>query len=165
MKILAIVLFYLLYWGICYLGTGTDKKNMASFRAYSDAVQKAVKNRPELTPMIPKESAAWKVWTGNLMLFTAVFSVAGLLSRNAFALTSYAAAFGYLLALGEGLGLFDLVVVDLLWWRHTERTRFSFLKEEAPYQDPKKHVQAFLRGIPMFAAAAAAAAGIVALTL
>ena len=115
--------------------------------------------------MIPKESAAWKVWAGNLMLFTAVLSVAGLLSRNAFALTSYAAAFEYLLALGEGLGLFDLVVVDLLWWRHTERTRFSFLKEEAPYQDPKKHVQAFLRGIPMFAAAAAAAAGIVALTL
>ena len=35
MKILAIVLFYLLYWGICYLGTGTDKKNMASLSRLS----------------------------------------------------------------------------------------------------------------------------------
>ena len=161
MKILSILILYLIYWGMCYLGTGTDKKNMASFRAYPDKVQEAVRNRPESAAMIPKEKPTALVWVSNLVLFTVVFAVVGLLGKKAFALTDYAAAFGYLFALGEGLGLFDLLVVDLLWWRHTERTRFSFLKDEAAYQDPKKHVQAFVRGIPMFAASAALAAWIV----
>ena len=63
--------------------------------------------------------------------------------------------------LGEGLGLFDLVVIDLLWWRNTKRIRFSFLPEKAPYQDPQKHISSFVRGIPLFAAVAAISAGIV----
>lgn len=73
---------------------------------------------------------------GNLLLFTAGFSVLG-------------------------LGLFDLVVIDLLWWRNTKRIRFSFLPEKARYQDPGKHIGSFLRGTPLFAAVAALSAGIV----
>lgn len=70
-------------------------------------------------------------------------------------------AFWFFFALGEGLGLFDLVVIDLLWWRNTKRIRFSFLPEKAPYQDPDKHIGSFLRGIPMFAVIALLSAGIV----
>ena len=97
----------------------------------------------------------------NLLLFTIVFSVLGLVFKTVLGLTSYRAAFFYFLALGEGLGLFDLVVIDLLWWRNTKRIRFSFLPEKVPYQDPQKHIGSFVRGIPLFAAVAAISAGIV----
>ena len=52
-------------------------------------------------------------------------------------------------SLGEGLGGFDLVIIDLLWWRNTKRIRFSFLPEQSHYQDPTKHVSSFLRLFPL----------------
>lgn len=70
-------------------------------------------------------------------------------------------AFWFFLALGEGLGLFDLAIIDLLWWRNTKRIRFSFLPEKALYQDPDKHIGSFLRGIPLFAATALLSVGII----
>lgn len=76
-------------------------------------------------------------------------------------LKRFGSAFCFFLALGEGLGLFDLVVIDLLWWRNTKRIRFSFLPEKGIYQDPAKHIGSFLQGIPLFALAAAFSAGIV----
>ena len=81
--------------------------------------------------------------------------------KKALALDGFAAAFRYFLVLGEGLGLFDLVVIDLLWWRSTRRIRFSFLPEKACYRDPGKHIGSFLRGIPLFAAVAALSDGVV----
>ena len=114
-----------------------------------------------------KRSAARVRWEleeytlSNQLLFTVVFSVLGLVFKTVLGLTSYRAAFFYFLALGEGLGLFDLVVIDLLWWRNPKRIRFSFLPEKAPYQDPQKHIGSFVRGIPLFAAVAAISAGIV----
>ena len=74
---------------------------------------------------------------------------------------AYLSAFWYFLAFSEGLGLFDLLVIDLLWWRNTKRTRFSFLPEKKYYQNPKKHIESFWRGIPLFAAVAALSALIV----
>lgn len=76
-------------------------------------------------------------------------------------LGGYLSAFWYFLAFSEGLGLFDLLVIDLLWWRNTKRTRFSFLPEKKYYQNPKKHIESFWRGIPLFAAVAALSALIV----
>ena len=72
-------------------------------------------------------------------------------------------AFWYFLILGEGLGLFDLLVIDLLWWRNTKRIRFSFLPDKGIYQDPSKHIGSFVRGIPLFAAIAALSACVVTL--
>ena len=34
MKIIIAVAFCFLYWGVCFLGTGTDKKNLISLRSY-----------------------------------------------------------------------------------------------------------------------------------
>ena len=51
------------------------------------------------------------------MLFTVVFSVLGLALKNSLGLNDFGATFLFFLALGEGLGLFDLVIIDLLWWR------------------------------------------------
>ncbi len=95
------------------------------------------------------------------LLFTVVFSALGLALRGVLNLDGYLSAFWYFLAFSEGLGLFDLLVIDLLWWRNTKRTRFSFLPEKKYYQNPKKHIESFWRGIPLFAAVAALSALIV----
>ena len=97
----------------------------------------------------------------NLLLFTVVFSALGLALKSALNLDGYLSAFWYFLAFSEGLGLFDLLVIDLLWWRNTKRIRFSFLPEKKYYQNPQKHIESFWRGIPLFAAAAALSALIV----
>lgn len=159
MKWLTMGILYLVYWGICVLCTGTDKKNLASLRAYPDAVQARVKQEKSLQGKLPKEKPQSAVFLSNFVLFTVVLALLGWAFKET--LADFGAAFGYLLAVGEGLNLFDLLVIDLLWWRNAPRVRFSFLPEKALYHAPEKHVQAFVRGIPMFALAALAAAGLV----
>ncbi len=161
MKWLIAILFWFLYWGICFLCTGTDKKNLAGLRSYPDGVQARV--REKFPDTAPKEKSVPSILLGNLILFTVVFSVLGLIFKNVLAIDGYLSAFLYFLILGEGLGLFDLVVIDLLWWRNTKRIRFSFLPEKAPYQNPDKHIGSFVRGIPLFAVIAALTALIVTL--
>lgn len=162
MRILVAVLFYFFYWGVCFLGTGTDRKNLIGLRSYPDAVQRQVREHPAFRAPLPKAKPLFSVLLGNLLLFTVVFSALGLALKAVLHLTDYCSAFWYFLALGEGLGLFDLLVIDLLWWRNTKRIRFSFLPEKTLYQDPKKHLDSFWRGIPLFAVVATLAAGIVA---
>ncbi len=163
MKLLTAFTFYHLYWLCCFLGTGTDKKNLMGLRSYPDAVQQAVRAHTVLGKAASREKPIVSILVGNLLLFTAVFSILGLVLKNTLGLQSFGAAFWFFLALGEGLGVFDLVVIDLLWWRNTRRIRFSFLPEKGLYQNPGKHIGSFLRGIPMFAAVAVLSAGIVAL--
>ena len=110
---------------------------------------------------ISKAKSTAAVLLGNFLLFTVVFSVLGLVLKNVLNLNDYLSAFWYFLAFGEGLGLFDLLVIDLTWWRSTKRIRFSFLPEKKYYQNPKKHIESFLRGIPLFAATATLTALIV----
>lgn len=90
-----------------------------------------------------------------------MFSVLGFTLKNVLGLDDFLTAFWFFLVLGEGVGLFDLVVIDLLWWRNTKRIRFSFLPEKSLYQDPGKHIGSSPRGIPLFAAVAVLSAGIV----
>ena len=161
MKWLIMVLFWFLYWGICFLGTGTDKKNLAGLRSYPDEVQARV--REKLPDTAPKEKSIPSILLGNLILYTVVFSVFGLIFNKILAFDGYLSAFRYFLFFGEGLGLFDLLIIDLLWWRNTRRIRFSFLPNKKPYQNPEKHIGSFVRGIPLFAAIAALTALIVTL--
>ena len=161
MKIILAIAFYFLYWGVCFLGTGTDRKNLIGLRSYPEAVQNRVRSDSQLGTAVPKAKSAAAVLLSNLLLFTAVFPVLGLALKGVLNLDGYLPAFWYFLAFGEGFGLFDLLVIDLLWWRSTKRIRFSFLPEKKYYQNPKKHIESFLRGIPLFAATAALAALIV----
>ncbi len=155
MKWLIIPVFYLLYWGMCFLCTGTDRKNLAGLRSYPDAVQSIVRER---LANAPKAKSVPAVLLSNLVFFTVVFSALGLVFRNVLAFDGYLPAFWYFLLLGEGLGLFDLLVIDLLWWHNTKRIRFSFLPDKEIYQNPVKHIGSFVRGIPLFAAVAALSA-------
>lgn len=160
-RIFTILLFCLFYWFGCFLGTGTDKKNLAGLRSYPDAVQRAVREHPVLGKNAPREKSLLSILLGNLLFFTAAFSGLGFVLNGVLGLNDFWAAFWFFFALGEGLGVFDLVVIDLLWWRNTKRIRFSFLPEKKLYQDSSKHIGSFLRGIPLFAAAALLSAGIV----
>ena len=159
MKWLVLPAFWLMYWGICFVCTGTDKKNLAGLRSYPDEVQAAVRER--LGNKVPAAKSVPSILTGNLLLFTVVFSIVGIALRGLLSFDGYFSAFWYFLLLGEGLGLFDLVVIDLLWWRNTQRIRFSFLPNKAAYQDPSKHIGSFVRGIPLFAVVAALSAAVV----
>ena len=124
-------------------------------------IPKKFKTDHQLGKAVPKGKSTAAVWLSNLLLFTVVFSALGLALRGVLNLDGYLSAFWYFLAFSEGLGLFDLLVIDLLWWRNTKRTRFSFLPEKKYYQDPKKHIESFLHGMPLFAAIAALTALIV----
>ncbi len=163
MRIFVAVVLYLLYWGMCFLGTGGDQKNLRSLRSYPKKVQERVRAEKSLAGKVPAPKPVAAVLLSNLVLFTVVFSLLGIALKHVLALDSYLSAFLYFLFLGEGLGLFDLVVIDLCWWRNTPRIRFSFLPEKEAYQDPALHVDSFLRGIPLFALAAALGAGVVAI--
>ncbi len=60
-------------------------------------------------------------FAGNLLLFTVVLFVTGLLTGSRISRGNFLNTPDF----GAGLNLFDLVVIDLLWWRHTRRVRFS----------------------------------------
>lgn len=160
-KMIVSIAFYFLYWFCCFLGTGTDKKNLAGLRSYPDEVQRAVREHSVIGKSAPQAKSIVSILFGNLLLFTVMFSVMGFALKNTLGLNNFWTAFCFFLALSEGLGLFDLVVIDLLWWRNTKRIRFSFLSEKWCYQDPTKHISSFLRGIPLFAVVAVLSAGIV----
>lgn len=161
MKLLVAIILYFLFFMMCYLGTGTDKKNMSSFRSYPDEVQKRVQEDIVLGSLIPKKSSMLITIISNVLMFTIVFSFVGITLKDVLNISEFQSAFVYFLVLGEGLNLFDLVVIDLLWWRNSKRIRFSCVLEKKMYQNPKKHIESFLRGIPTFALSAVFAALIV----
>lgn len=140
-KMITAFAFYFLYWLCCFLCTGTDKKNLAGLRSYPDEVQQAVRKHPKLEKIVPQEKTVLSVLLGNLLFFTAVFSVLGLALKNVLELNDFLTAFLFFLALGEGLGAFDLIIIDLMWWRNTKRIRFFFLPEKTYYQEISKHIK------------------------
>lgn len=135
-----------LFWCVCWLSTGGDDKNLYGFRSYPDAVQNIVRARPELAGKLRPEKPV-STFVGDLLIFAVLLFVLGIPVRQ----DSFIANFKSILLLGQGLNLFDLVVIDLLWWRHTKRVRFSGTEKRPElYADPSKHIASFLRGIVMF---------------
>ena len=55
-----------LFWAFCWLGTGSDEKNIRNFSTYPDEVQKIVKARPELSGNIRQRGPA-AIFAGNLL--------------------------------------------------------------------------------------------------
>lgn len=53
MKIMIAAVFYFLYWGVCFLGTGTDRKNLIGLRSYPDEVQTRVQSDTQLGQAVP----------------------------------------------------------------------------------------------------------------
>ena len=97
MKIIVAIAFYFLYWGVCFLGTGTDKKNLMGLRSYPEEVQNRVRSDHQLGKAVPKGKSTAAVWLSNLLLFTVVFSALGLALRGVLNLDGYLSAFWYYL--------------------------------------------------------------------
>lgn len=56
MKIIVAIAFYFLYWGVCFLGTGTDKKNLMGLRSYPEEVQNRVRSDHQLERLFRREN-------------------------------------------------------------------------------------------------------------
>lgn len=161
-KICVVIGMCLFWWLMCYLNTGSDKKNLLGLRSYPPEVQELVRTDPVLGQSAPAEANLVKIFFSNLLLFTVVFLIIGVILKYTVGFNGFVDAFLYILILGEVLNLFDLLVIDLLWWRNTPRIRFSCVEDKALYQDPKMHVGSFVRGLPMYLVVALIVAGILA---
>ena len=149
-KSIIVIVFCFVYWFMCYLNTGTDKKNLLGFRSYPDKVKEKVKKDPILINDIPKDPTLIQIFVGNVLLFTIAFLIIGIVMKYTIGFDSNMECIIFFIILGETLNLFDLVIIDLLWWRNTERIRFTCVPNKEEYQDPTKHVNSFLRGIYTF---------------
>ena len=133
------------FFGLCFLGTGTDDKNLRSYSSYPDEVQKRIREIDEYQGKY-KETGKLAALAANFVVFIVIFFLLGILIRQ----KSFTHNFLYLLIMGQALNIFDFVVIDLLWWRNTERIRLSKIPQPELYRDPKKHIDAFLRAIVLF---------------
>ena len=137
-------------WGICYLGTGTDAKNLKGLSAYPDVIQRQVKRDLILGSQV-KTISSVTIFFLNLLLYTSLLLIMCLFERE----ESFLANFWKVLIMGEVLNLFDFLVIDMLWWRHTKRVRFTGTENQLElYSDPKNHLISFAKGILMFFMAA-----------
>ena len=133
------------FFALCFLGTGTDEKNLRNYRSYPDEVQKQIK-AIEAYQGKYKETGRLAAWIANFLLFTVLFLLLGIVIRQ----TNFMHNFISLLILGETLNVFDLIVIDLLWWRNTKRIRLSKIPQKELYQNPRKHMEAFLRALVLY---------------
>lgn len=135
----------LIFFGLCFLGTGTDEKNLKNYMSYPDEVQEKIKNIEGYHGKF-KEASKTSTFVANFIVFSILFLILGLKIRQ----ESFVQNFIALLILGQGMNVFDLVFIDLLWWRNTKRIRLSKIPEKALYQNPKKHIEAFERAFFMY---------------
>ena len=143
------VLLCAIFFILCFLGTGTDAKNLKNYSSYPDEVQIRISAIPEYQHQF-KEQNPFLTFTANFLLFLVILFVFGISIRQ----SNFMQNFLSLLFLGQTLNAFDLIAIDLLWWRRTPRIRFSKLPQPALYQDPRKHVSAFIRAFIMYCAIA-----------
>ena len=133
------------FFGLCFLGTGTDKKNLRNYMSYPDDVQKRIKEIEEYQGKY-EITSRFATWIANFLIFSVLFLLVGSIIRQ----TKFMHNFLSLLILGETLNVFDLVVIDLLWWRNTKRIRLSKIPQKELYQNPQKHIEAFLRAFVLY---------------
>ena len=135
----------IVFFVTCYLETGTDDKNLKSYSSYPDEVQNRIKSIAEYQGKF-KESNPAVAFLSNFILFLLILFVLGIFIKE----NSFWHNFICLSIIGQGLNLFDLLVIDLLWWRNSKRIRFTQIPEKELYRNPKKHIQSFTRALVMY---------------
>lgn len=139
------VIFCLIMGLMCVLGTGSDEKNIKSYRNYPTVLKEKLKNDPKYKDKI-KEVNPISVFISNLIMFLVIVFIFGLFIRT----ESFLYNFVFLLILGQVMNLFDLLIMDMLWFRNTKRVRFSEYSDDSLYKDPKEHIISFLKALVMF---------------
>lgn len=150
MLYLEITILCTLFFILCYLGTGTDEKNLKSYDSYSNEVQKRIREIDEYSGKF-KERNAYVTFFSNLVLFLVLFFIMGFFIRGRI----FGHNFLKLFILGQALNIFDLVFIDLIWWRNTKRIRLSKIPQKELYQNLRKHIASFLRAAIMYTIIAA----------
>ncbi len=143
--LIEIVILCAVFFGVCYLGTGTDQKNLKNYSSYPVKVQNCIQEIAEYDGRF-EETAKARIWAANFLVFTALFLLLGIPIRQ----ENFSHNFICLLVLGQTLNVFDLLIIDLLWWRNSERIRISKIPQKELYQDPKKHIEAFIRALFLY---------------
>lgn len=145
MLIIECIIICLIMWLICFLSTGTDEKNLIGLRSYPKEIQEIIRNDEKYKDKV-KPTNITKVFISNLIMFIVILFILGIFIKA----NDFQTNFMNILILGEVLNLFDLIVIDLIWWRNTKRIRFTEIAEKEKYQNPKQHIDSFLRGIIMY---------------
>lgn len=144
--ILELIILCLIFWGICFLNTGSDEKNIKNYVSYPDEVQKIIRENPDLQKKIKSVSPIVS-FASNILVFGLVLFIFGLFFKK----PSFKTNFINLMILGQALNAFDFFVIDMLWWRNSKRIRFEGTKNRAElYSNPKKHFISFFKGILLF---------------
>lgn len=94
---------------------------------------------------VKEDQEGYKIYI-NFLLFLFVLFILGLFIKE----NGFTHNFLCLSIIGQGLNIFDLFIVDLLWWRNTKRVRLRKMPEKELYQNPKKHIEAFIRAFIMY---------------
>lgn len=150
MLYLEIIILCSLFFILCYLGTGTDEKNLKSYDSYPNEAQKRIREIDEYNGKF-KERNGYVTFFSNLVFFLVLFFIMGFFICGRI----FAHNFLKLFILGQALNIFDLVFIDLIWWRNTKRIRLSKIPQKELYQNPRKHIDSFLRATIMYTAVAA----------
>ena len=143
--IIECIIICFMMWLVCFLSTGTDEKNLTGLRSYPLEIQKMIRDNEKFKNKV-KQTNMIKVFIMNLIMFVIVLFIFGIFIKS----NDFKTNFVNILILGEVLNLFDLVVIDFIWWRNTKRIRFKDIPEKEIYQNPKQHIDSFLRGIIMY---------------
>lgn len=129
----------------CYLGTGTDKKNLSGLRSYPDNLQEMVRQSTKYKDQI-KDLKPLQVFVSNLILFSIILFVLGLFIKT----PNFIVNFEKILVIGQIINLYDLLVLDMIWFKNSPRVRFSEFPDKELYKDSSNHIKSFLKGIFMF---------------
>lgn len=145
MLVIETVVLCAAFFVLCFVNTGTDEKNLRNYMSYPDEVQKRIKTIKAYQGKYATTSR-FTAFIINFLLFTTLFLLMGIPVRQ----TDFIHNFISVLILGETLNIFDLTVIDLLWWRNTKRIRLLKIPQKELYQNPKKHVSAFVRALILY---------------
>lgn len=140
-----IIILCILFFLVCFFGTGTDVKNLKNYSSYPEEVKNRIKSIVQYQGKF-KETNKIVVFIMNFLLFFFVLFICGLFVKE----NNFIDNFICLSIIGQALNLFDLLVIDLLWWRNTKRIRFTKIPEKELYQNPKKHIESFGRAFVMY---------------
>lgn len=130
---------------LCFLGTGTDDKNLKSFSSYPDEVQTLIRNNEDYRAKV-KTTNKCVAFLLNFLIFLVILFIFGIAIRK----PNFLHNFICLSIIGQGLNLFDLLVINLIWWRRTKRIRFTKIPEKDLFQNPRKHIESFARAFVMY---------------
>lgn len=140
------IILCLIFFVICFLGTGNDKKNIKSFESYPDEIQSIIINNDRLKNKIVMKSP-YISFISNVFIFSIVLFICGIIIRS----DSWKQNFLNILILGEVLNAFDFFFIDMIWWRNTKRVRFKGTEKlDSIYKNSEKHIRSFLKGIVVF---------------